>query len=197
MPLGAGQVFAGIAACVRGGPNVTTRSPVPALSPDMLETVGTDRTALVIDAGGFVGGAVLGGFVAYSLQRAGCRAIVTDGAVRDADEIRGLSMPVYSSAVTPVNGWRRWRILEAGVPVSLPGQSGGRVVVTPGDLILGDGDGVVVVPRVHARTIIEDSEELARIEGEIGKELRGGGARSDVFKRHPRFAHIRPVHGAD
>ena len=197
LPLAPGQRFAGRAACVRGAPAVETRVPVPSLSPNVLDEVIFDGSVLLIDAGGFRGGAVLGGLVAFSLQRSGCRAIVTDGCVRDADEIRALGLPVHATGVTPVNGWRRWRILAADVPVAMPGQSGSVVLVTPGDLVLGDGDGVLVVPRAHALSIVEDAEQLARIEASIDRELKAGGSRADVFSRHPRFAHVRPVHATE
>jgi regulator of RNase E activity RraA len=67
------------------------------------------------------------------------------------------------------------------------------VLVRPGDLILADGDGVVVIPREVAEQIIADSEELARIEQRIGRELRAGADRRDVFENNPRFGHIRKI----
>ena len=117
--------------------------------------------------------------------------MIVDGAVRDVEEIRQLGLPTYARAVTPVNGSRRWGLVEMGKPIVLPGQGGGPLPVTPGDLILGDADGVVVVPRSAARSIIEDAETLQRIERTIGEELRRGDARAAVFKRNPRFGHVR------
>ena len=45
-----------------------------------------------------------------------------------------------------------------------------------------------------AATVIEDTEKLSEVEREIGKGLRAGGTRAEVFKRNPRFANIRPAH---
>lgn len=191
LPLAPGQRLVGRAACVRGAPMTQTGNPRTGLPADTLERVATAGSVLVIESGGFTAGALLGGFVAYSLRRSGCTGIVTDGAIRDADEIRSYGMPCYARAVTPLNGSRRWRLVEADVPIALSGQTGPAVRIAPGDLILGDGDGVVVIPQAAAETIIEDAEELARIEGRIGDALRGGDARTAVFKRHPRFAHVR------
>lgn len=111
--------------------------------------------------------------------------------MRDADEIRGLGFPVFSAAVTPINASRRWRLTEADATIRLPGQSGLPVAVAPGDLILADADGVVVVPAAAAEQVIADAEELQRIEARIGEALRAGGRRAEVFKANPRFAHIR------
>ncbi|MBZ0146674.1 MAG: hypothetical protein K8F62_03905, partial [Pseudorhodoplanes sp.] len=117
--------------------------------------------------------------------------MVTDGAVRDADEIRELGFPVIAAAITPTNGARRWRLVEADRPVTLPGHERGVVTVSPGDFVLADGDGVVVIPLQHAGQVIADAEELQRIEREIGKGLRAGGQRNELLKDKPRFAHIR------
>lgn len=193
VPLASGQCFAGIAVCARGEAAVDGRHARPAMPGAALESAMRPGGVLVIDSGGFARGALLGGFVAFSLQRAGCVAIVTDGPVRDADEIRGLGLAVVAGGVTPVNGSRRWRWTDVNVPVTLPGQEGRPVAVAPGDYILADGDGVVVVPAAVAATVIEDAEELARIEKRIGEGLRDGGTRAEVFKRNPRFDHVRPA----
>ncbi len=182
--------FAGRASCLRGEPIVSAkhvRSPLPA---DAFERSAKAGSVIVIATGGYVTGACLGGFVAYSLQREGAFGLVTDGAIRDADEIRDLGFPMFVGALTPINGARRWRLVEADKPVTLPGQTGVPVTIAPDDLILADGDGVVVVPAEGAEQIIADAEELQRIENSIGEELRAGGTRSEVFKSNPRFLHI-------
>lgn len=192
VPVAPDTRFAGRAACLRGEPIITAKTVQPALPPDALEKAVRPGSVLVIATAGFVSGAVIGGFVAYSLKRDGAVGLVTDGAVRDADELRDLGFPVLSAAVTPINAGRRFRLVEAGKPVMLPGQAGAPVFVAPGDLILADADGVVVVPVDGAEQIISDAEELQRIEHAIGADLRAGGARSEVFAKHPRFAHVRP-----
>ncbi|ANF58294.1 RraA family protein [Halotalea alkalilenta] len=193
--LSPGKRFAGRAATLRGEPILNARTVSPALPVETMESITFPGSILVIASGGYRTGALLGGFVAYSLQRAGCQAVVTDGAIRDAEEIRALGLPCVQSALTPVNGARRWRAVAAGIPVTLPGSGGGLVQVAPGDYILGDGDGVVVVPQQMIASVVEDAEELLRIERVIGDELRAGGERAEVFRANPRFAHVRPVTG--
>jgi len=190
-PLQPGTRLAGRAACIRGEPIVAGRHAPVALPSDAVEQVARPGSVLIVAAGGFVAGATLGGFVAHSLQRQGCRGVLTDGAVRDADEIRSFVFPVFAAAVTPVNGSRRWQHVEADRPVVLPGQSGVPVTVCPGDLVLGDADGVVIVPAGLAEQIVEDSEQLRCIEEAIGAGLRAGQLRRDAFRQNPRFGHVR------
>lgn len=188
-----GQRFVGRAACLKGEAYVQGKAQKAALPADTMEQVTRSGTVLVIEAGSFQGGALLGGFVAYSLKQRGCAAIVTDGAIRDADEIREIGLQCIQRTITPVNGARRWRQTVAGETVSLPGQTSSHVRIADGDYIVGDGDGVVVIPAAVIGQIVEDSEELFRIEKKIGVELRSGGSRRDVFAANPRFAHIRPA----
>ncbi|WP_420392959.1 RraA family protein [Acuticoccus sp.] len=192
LPLAPGA-FAGRAAVVRGVAVGEMRNAPPALPTDAIERLVSPGTVVVLDAGGFREGAVMGGFVALSLQRRGAVAVVTDGAVRDVDEIRGLGLPVVAGAVTPINGSRRWRLVEADVPGTLPGQVNAPVRISPGDLVLGDGDGVIVVPKDVAEGIVEDAEELQHIETRIREAMAEGAEKADAFKANPRFAHIRPA----
>lgn len=191
LPLMPGQRLCGPAACARGAPLTAIRTGGPSLPVDALESIISPGSVLVIETGAFTAGACLGGLVAYSLQRTGCAGLITDGAVRDAEEIRAFGWGCFSAAVTPVNGARRWSLRETDTPVVLPGQGGVGVRITPGDYILADADGVVVVPRVAAAQIVEDSERLRTIERTMAEELRAGAPRAEVFRRNPRFDHVR------
>jgi regulator of RNase E activity RraA len=85
--------FAGWAACVSGVPIITAPNISRPLPADVLEQAAGVDTVLVIGTGGFGAVSVMGGFVAYSLQRGGCRGLLTDGAIRDADEIAASIFP--------------------------------------------------------------------------------------------------------
>lgn len=184
--------FAGIALPARGRMLAQTQRPIGTLSNAALDEAAFPRAVVMIDTGGFLGGGCLGGLIASSLRQRGAVAVVTDGAIRDAQEIGDLGLAAFAQAITPVAASRRWSLIEVGEPMTLPGVTA-PVDVRPGDLVLGDGDGVVVVPGAFAATIIEDTEELARIEERMAEALRAGEPRTEVFKRHRRFDHIRPV----
>jgi|SRR5579875_3468146 4-hydroxy-4-methyl-2-oxoglutarate aldolase len=191
-PLMPGSRLAGRAACARGEKLMTTATAEPESLPgDILERLARRQAIIVIASGGFTAGSCLGGFVALSLKREGCRGVIVDAPVRDAEEIRAASLPVFCTSVNPVNGSRRWRLREADVPVFLPGLDGVDVRISPEDFILADADGIVVVPAAIAQAIIEDSEELQRIESAIGAAMRAGASRTEAFRANPRFGHIR------
>jgi regulator of RNase E activity RraA len=192
-PTGSSVSFAGVALCARGRLHTRTRREVPSLPNTALDASVCPGAVVMIDTGGFVGGACLGGLVAASLQRAGAVAIVSDGAVRDVRGIDALGLPAFARAATPVAGARRWGLVTIGEPISLPGQTAASVMVHPGDLVVGDADGVIVIPRACAPTVVEDTEEVARIEARMAEALQAGRPRVEIFKENPRFDHVRPA----
>lgn len=116
--------------------------------------------------------------------------MITDGSVRDGDEIAGLGLPLFAAAVSPVNSARRWRLVRAGALVLMPGMVGQPVAVAPDDLILADGDGVLSVPANAAEEVIAHAEALAAIEGRIRGAMAAGLSRPEAFAAHPRFDHV-------
>ena len=192
-PLDNERRLAGIAFCVRGENRVVTQSQTaqqPPFSPYEIERAMQPGLVAVIDAGAQNAGAMIGGFVATSLKSKGCQGLVTNGGVRDSREIVAVGLPTFCTFVTPVNASRRWSITEVGQPVHLPGIGGGTVAIRPGDFMLGDADGVVVIPLEIAVAAIEAAETLDAIEKTITQGIRDGGTREQLFKLHPRFAHI-------
>ena len=192
-PTGRSVSFSGVAMCARGRLHTRTRREVPSLPNTVLDSSVFPGAVVMIDTGGFVGGACLGGLVAASLQRNGAVAVVSDGAVRDVRGIDALGLPAFARAATPVAGARRWGLVAIGEPISLPGQTAASVIVQPGDLVLGDPDGVIVIPRNCARSVVEDAEEVGRIEARMAEALQAGRPRVEVFKENPRFDHVRPA----
>jgi len=191
-PLDTGRRLAGVAFCVRGENRVVTQSQAPAsFSPYEIERAIRPGLVAVIDAGAQNSGGMIGGFVATSLKSKGCRGLVTNGGVRDSREIISIGLPTFCRFITPVNASRRWSIADVGQRVHLPAMGGGTVAIHPGDYLLGDADGVVVVPVDIIVAAIEAAEKLDAIEKKITQGIRNGGTREELFKQHPRFAHIR------
>jgi regulator of RNase E activity RraA len=130
---------------------------------------------LVIDGKGVTTRAGWGGLQTLAAQRKGAAAVIIDGAVRDRDEIFKLGLPVYARAVTPAGPHKGW----AG-RVNLPVSCGG-VVVHAGDVIVGDGDGVVVVPREQATPILEKARERLRMEQDWFRRVEAGENTADFL----------------
>lgn len=114
---------------------------------------------LVIDGKGYLHTAVCGDFVAAMAQMAGLAGMVIDGAIRDIDGIRKLNFPVFSRGTTVAAGEKGGKGSTGGLI------SCGGIAVKPGDLIAGDADGVVVIPKeLEAETLQRAKEKLAKDE---------------------------------
>jgi regulator of RNase E activity RraA len=194
-PLDASKKVAGQVLTVRGEPRVTVANPGPMITYHEIDVAIQQGTVVVMDTGGFTMGTTIGGFVATQFQRLGCVGVVTDGAIRDAGEIRELGLPVFARSVTPINGARRFSWIELKGQIVLPGQTGPAVIVANGDWILGDTDGLIVIPGAVAEEVVAMSEELARIERRIAEDMKAGGEREAVMKTHPRFKHVQRLRG--
>lgn len=117
---------------------------------------------LVVCTNGCTTSAVFGDIMGHTAVAVGLGGLVVDGAIRDVEGLKALGLPAYSRAVTPgacdTDGPG-----EVNVPVSCGG-----VVVAPGDVVVGDQDGVVVVPREDAAVALE---RLAAVEAGVAKRI--------------------------
>jgi 2-keto-4-pentenoate hydratase/2-oxohepta-3-ene-1,7-dioic acid hydratase in catechol pathway/regulator of RNase E activity RraA len=115
---------------------------------------------LVIEARGDPTAGTVGDLLALRAQVRGATGIVTDGAIRDSETLRNhLAIPVYYAAAHPAVLGRRHVPWEVNVAVACGG-----VTVVPGDIIVGDGDGVIVVPAHLAMEVARDAAEQERQE---------------------------------
>ncbi len=198
-----------------GWPNQALTAQIRALAPDMLvagpaftidgrEERNDDGSAAYRMFREIVPGSVLimacnghqvcgpwGENASISAQMRGARGLVSDGGVRDANDIVALRFPTFSRFVSPVFMQGRFALKAHQVPVQLDGQVGEKVAVNPGDFILGDRDGVVVVPAGLAEEVLVAAERLREVEERIRDGLRAGEDREVIYKRHPKFDHVR------
>lgn len=124
---------------------------------------------LVIDAKGNTNRAVAGDFVASLAKGVGVQGFVVNGVIRDIAAIRELNFPVFSLGTTVAAGNK-----HGGGAVNVPIAIGG-VSVQPGDLIIGDVDGVVVIPQGEEESILEKAEaKIAKDEAREKEALANG-----------------------
>ncbi len=117
---------------------------------------------LVVDDEGDTRGALWGEVMTHQAKRQGILGLVTDGPVRDTAEITALGFPVFAGSVTPRVGTNR-RVGLTQVPISCAG-----VLVHPEDIVVADADGVVIIPRDQAASVVERAEGIVhRDEGFI------------------------------
>ena len=113
---------------------------------------------LVIDARGETSAGVLGDILITRMKQRGIAGIVTDGAFRDTPGIREVDLPTYSRASAPYMS----SILHHPVETNVPIGCGGAAVI-PGDVIVGDGEAVVVLPQAMAGEIARDAFEKGAV----------------------------------
>jgi len=109
----------------------------------------------------------------------GAVGMVTDGNVRDVDKIRVVDFPVFARSTRPIDFRGRMKLDTAHEAVTIGG-----VTISPGDLIVADDDGVVVVPRNHQDAVVEFARQRARGESTVLEELLAGSTLRDVWTRH-------------
>jgi len=115
-----------------------------------------------------------GGLATLSCKNRGIEGVVVDGAVRDVDEIRALNYPIFSSGITPNAGDPKG-MGEINAEITCGGQ-----LVRPGDYIVGDDSGVVVIPKERAYEIARRAKEVAKMESRLYEEIRRGKTLSQV-----------------
>jgi len=115
-----------------------------------------------------------GGLATLSCKIRGIEGVVIDGAVRDVDEIRALKYPVFSSAIQPNAGDPKG-MGEINSEITCGGQA-----VKPGDYIVGDESGVVVIPKERAYEIARRAKEVEKMESRLYEEIRRGRTLSQV-----------------
>jgi len=121
---------------------------------------------IVIDAGGTTDFALWGDILARVALERGLAGLVVDGAIRDAEEIERLGFPVFAAAVIPAGPRGKATPGEIGVPIRCGG-----IAVEPGDIVYGDRDGVVVIPRAQHDAVLERARAQELAEQEILREL--------------------------
>lgn len=104
---------------------------------------------IVATAHGVTERATLGGAVAMHMVNRGVSGLIVDGAIRDVAEFRELGLPIMARAITPRSGTTIAGWGDVNVPIACGG-----AVVNPGDIVVGDEEGLVIVPRRSAAAII-------------------------------------------
>ncbi len=130
---------------------------------------------MVIDATKAVASCV-GGLMSTGTKNKGMAGIVVDGTVRDVSEIEALGLPVYARGFSPIDAFGRIQSISYNETIVCGG-----VRVEPGDLILADEIGVVVVPKLVMGEVLKYAEEKRKIEDDYANKLRKAIPLMEVF----------------
>lgn len=177
-PLAAGTTLVGVAKTLRFVPN----------REDLFKSHGGGYNAqkrafdslkpgevIVIEARGESGSGTLGDILALRAKSLGAAGVVTDGGVRDAAEVAGI-LPVFATAKNPAVLGRKHVPWESDVAVAC-----GNATVLPGDVIVGDDDGVIVIPRDLAEEVVDAALEKETEDGWVADQVAAGNPVDGLF----------------
>jgi regulator of RNase E activity RraA len=134
---------------------------------------------VVISTGGSKRNAPWGELLSTAALARGARGAVVDGLVRDVRRIEELGFPVFAAGIKPVDSKGRGIVIDLNVPVECAG-----VLVHPGDLVVADFDGVVVVPSGIVDDVLRVAKDKAGRENHSRAELLQGAYLRDVFDKY-------------
>jgi len=145
---------------------------------------GVGRGEVTVWSGEGRGVCFFGELIALGMKRRGCSGALVDGGIRDIDWIARQRFPVYARYRTPVQSIGRWKVTAWQVPVHMPGATRKRVTVHPGDFVLADVDGVIVIPARVAEKVLVEAERLTKKERRIRRELDRGASLEEVLAKY-------------
>jgi len=134
---------------------------------------------VVLATGGLLDVAVWGELLTTRMLARGGVGVVTDGGIRDVAGIRRLGVPAFAGAITPRDSFGRAVVTGYGERVTCAG-----VDVSPGDLVRGDEDGVVVVPAGLAGEALAAAEEKLGLERAVREGLERGESAGELYERY-------------
>lgn len=167
-PMHGGGVLAGPAFTVktRPGDNLMVHKAIDMAAPG---------DVIVVDAGGDLTTAIIGEIMTSHAEARGIAGMVIDGAIRDSGAIRAGSFPVYAAGITHRGPYKDGPG-EINVPIALGG-----MVIEPGDLVLGDEDGLVSVPCDHVEAVLEAARVKQAAEEKMLAGIRAGAAQERAW----------------
>ena len=123
---------------------------------------------IVIAAEGDTHSAILGEIMVHMAEKKGVAGYLIDGCIRDSEAIQEMDFPVFAIGVSPKGPYK-----DGPGEINFPVSCGG-VIINPGDIIVGDRDGVVVIPPSEAKIIYQEAKKVLEKETKILEEVKRG-----------------------
>jgi len=124
----------------------------------------------------------MGELSAETLKYRGVKGYIVDGGCRDVDFILNLGFPVFCKYFTPSDVVCRWKITSLGEPIKI-----GNLIINSGDYVLGDIDGVVVIPKEIASEVISETEDYINTESALRKDILSGVDPQEAYLKYRVF----------
>ena len=180
LPLRDHMKIAGPAFTIKGAKSLLVKNEMEERA-RMLESI-PPNSVVAWDTSGDDESAQWGEVMTMAAVKRGCRGAVVDGGVRDTDRVLPQNFPVFVKYRSSNGMLGRFRISGWMIPIRI-----GEVDIFPGDIVFGDIDGVIVVPREMAYDVLLRAEEIAANEGELKKWVEEGLATTEIVKRGGYF----------
>lgn len=173
LPLREEMKICGIVFTVKGAPSLSLENEMN-FRVEMLEAL-HENSVVVWDTSADTETAQWGEIMTMAAQKRGCRGAVVDGGVRDTNKVLKLKFPVFCKYRSSNGMLGRFRMISYQQPVVM-----GKVTVYPGDVVFGDIDGVLIIPRDLAYDVLLRAEKIRDDEVEIAKMVDSGMSPKDV-----------------
>lgn len=161
-------------------PNVSWDDGLPRMRPylAMFERLTPDTVLVSVNAPESTVGH-FGELTANAAQARGCVGAILEGNLRDIEGLRAIGFQVFYRSLSPLNGIGRWEMTAEQKPVTIGG-----VVVNPGDIVMGEFEAVIVIPRADAERVLVKAEEIVSSEAKVRAETSSGIPPIESLDRH-------------
>ncbi len=173
--------LAGFAYTIRGQ---MTPFPLGGDAEKMKACQGVSPGEVTVWSGDGEGICYFGELIAIGMKEKGCVGALVDGGIRDIRWIGEQAFPVYARYRTPVQSIGRWKVNASQVPVLMRGATSRYVEIKPGDFILADDDGAIVIPAERIEEVLVEAERLTAVEVNIRRELSRGLSLADALAKY-------------
>ncbi len=134
---------------------------------------------IIAAAGGSMRSGLWGELLSTAASRSGCAGAIVDGAVRDVSKMTDMSFSVFARGTSPYDSLNRNRVIDVDVPVEIDG-----VRFSPGDLVIADIDGIVVVPQAVEAEAIDAAWEKVNAENVVRDAIAAGMGAGEAFRKY-------------
>lgn len=180
MPLRDDMKTCGIAFTIKGAKNLAVENEMEQRAA-MLESISANSVC-VWDTAEDDESAQWGEIMTMAAKKRGCRGAIVDGGVRDTNKVLEQDFPVFCKYRSSNGMLGRFRLIGYQIPIRI-----GNVTIDPGDIVCGDIDGCIIVPRRLAWEVLLEAEQILKNEEEIKKMVSSGATPSEVVKNGGYF----------
>ncbi|HVU90572.1 MAG TPA: RraA family protein [Pirellulales bacterium] len=133
---------------------------------------------VIAAAGGSMRSGIWGELLSTAARNAGCVGAIVDGAVRDSRKMRDMSFPVFARGTCLYDSLNRQRVIDIDVPVEIDG-----VRICPGELVIADADGIVVIPRSAEEEVLARAWQKLDAENHTRDHIIAGMKATEAYRR--------------